>query len=223
MGNAHLRRIIVETSGGIIATVPVLRDSRYYKSRQREVPAPACTIAWNAQQRLNKRYRQLLVRGKTKHQIVVDRPPRTAWVHMGDSLLWSRSHRINLRQRENSTMSLTHDCRSRAVQLKRRESGRQRHAVKPANTSLIHRRANRDRPLSHAIHLHKRRYVARKSQGKPLDRGYALLTRAAKPRRRRGKVIRHDREVTIESRSLRTSWASAASLLSRSVLAASLA
>src|SRR5450631_219942 len=29
----------------------------------------------------------------------------------------------------------------------------QRHALKPANISLIHRRANRDRPLSHAIHL----------------------------------------------------------------------
>jgi hypothetical protein len=41
------------------------------RKRQREVPAPACTIAWNAQQRLNKRYRHLLVRGKTKHQTVV--------------------------------------------------------------------------------------------------------------------------------------------------------
>jgi len=38
---------------------------------QREVPAAACTIALNAQQRLNKRYRHLLVRGKTKHQSVV--------------------------------------------------------------------------------------------------------------------------------------------------------
>ena len=41
------------------------------RKRQREVPAPACTIAWNAQQRLNKRYRHLLARGKTSHQTVV--------------------------------------------------------------------------------------------------------------------------------------------------------
>ena len=67
-GNAHLRRVIVETAWHYRHAPGVSGDLR---KRQREVPAPACTIAWNAQQRLNKRYRHLLVRGKTKHQTVV--------------------------------------------------------------------------------------------------------------------------------------------------------
>jgi transposase len=67
-GNAHLRRVIVETAWHYRHAPGVSGDLR---KRQREVPAAACTIAWNAQQRLNKRYRHLLVRGKTKHQTVV--------------------------------------------------------------------------------------------------------------------------------------------------------
>jgi transposase len=67
-GNAHLRRVIVETAWHYRHAPGVSGDLR---KRQREVPAPACTIAWNAQQRLNKRYRHLLIRGKTKHQTVV--------------------------------------------------------------------------------------------------------------------------------------------------------
>jgi transposase len=67
-GNAHLRRVIIESAWHYRHAPGVSGDLR---KRQRDVPAPACAIAWNAQQRLNKRYRHLLARGKTSHQTVV--------------------------------------------------------------------------------------------------------------------------------------------------------
>jgi transposase len=67
-GNAHLRRVIIEAAWHY-RHQPVV--SEVLRQRQRELPASACTIAWNAQQRLNKRYRHLLARGKTSHQTVV--------------------------------------------------------------------------------------------------------------------------------------------------------
>jgi hypothetical protein len=63
-----LRRVIVETSWHYRHPPRVAGDLRKW---QREAPAQACTIGWNAQQRLNKRYRHLLARGKTSHQTVV--------------------------------------------------------------------------------------------------------------------------------------------------------
>ena len=67
-GNAHLRRVIIEMAWHYRHAPCVSGDLR---KRQRTAPAPACTIAWNAQQRLNKRYRHLLARGKTSHQTAV--------------------------------------------------------------------------------------------------------------------------------------------------------
>jgi transposase len=67
-GNGHLRRVVIEAAWHY-RHQPVVSEA--LRQRQREIPAPACAIAWNAQQRLNKRYRHLLARGKTSHQTVV--------------------------------------------------------------------------------------------------------------------------------------------------------
>jgi len=67
-GNAHLRRVIIEAAWHY-RHQPGISDN--LRRRQRDVPAQACNIAWNAQRRLNKRYRHLLARGKTSHQTVV--------------------------------------------------------------------------------------------------------------------------------------------------------
>ena len=66
-GNAHLRRVLVETAWQY-------RHHAYLgpalQKRQRGAPAGAIDIAWRAQRRLHRRYRVLAARGKVKHQIV---------------------------------------------------------------------------------------------------------------------------------------------------------
>ncbi len=67
-GNAHLRRVMVEAawhSRHRPAHTPQLRQ------RQRGVNPQACAVAWNAQQRLYKRYCHLTARGKSRPQTVV--------------------------------------------------------------------------------------------------------------------------------------------------------
>ncbi len=67
-GNAHLRRVMVESAWHNRhrpAHTPELRQ------RQRGVNPQVCAIAWNAQQRLYKRYCHLTARGKTRPQTVV--------------------------------------------------------------------------------------------------------------------------------------------------------
>jgi len=67
-GNAHLRRVIVEAAWHTRhrpLVTPLLRQ------RQRGVLPQVCTIAWNAQQRLYKRYCHLTARGKSRPQAVV--------------------------------------------------------------------------------------------------------------------------------------------------------
>ncbi|MHB8196635.1 MAG: IS110 family RNA-guided transposase [Vulcanimicrobiaceae bacterium] len=67
-GNAHLRRVMVEAAWHNRhrpAQTPGLRQ------RQRGVQPQVCTIAWNAQQRLHKRYCHLTARGKPRPQTVV--------------------------------------------------------------------------------------------------------------------------------------------------------
>jgi transposase len=67
-GNAHLRRVMVEAAWHNRhrpAQTPELRQ------RQRGVLPQACTVAWNAQQRLYKRYCHLTARGKARPQTVV--------------------------------------------------------------------------------------------------------------------------------------------------------
>ena len=67
-GNAHLRRVMVEAAWHNRhrpAHTPELRQ------RQRGVHPQACAVAWNAQQRLHKRYCHLISRGKSRPQVVV--------------------------------------------------------------------------------------------------------------------------------------------------------
>jgi transposase len=66
-GNAHLRRVLVE-SAWHYRHHPWLGD----KLRQRQRGAPAAVIdrAWHAQHRLHRRYRRLAARGKPKQHIV---------------------------------------------------------------------------------------------------------------------------------------------------------
>ena len=45
--------------------------SKELQKRQREAPAAACAIAWNAQQRLYKRYHRLVAKGKPPHKATV--------------------------------------------------------------------------------------------------------------------------------------------------------
>lgn len=67
-GNAHLRRVMVEAAWHNRhrpALTPELRQ------RQRGIHPQACAVAWNAQQRLHKRYCHLSARGKSRPQTVV--------------------------------------------------------------------------------------------------------------------------------------------------------
>jgi transposase len=66
-GNAHLRRVLVETAWQYRHHAflgPALQR------RQRGAPAHAIDIAWHAQRRLHRRYRVLAARGKPKQLIV---------------------------------------------------------------------------------------------------------------------------------------------------------
>lgn len=67
-GNAHLRRVIVEAAWHQRHRPARTRDLR---QRQHGVNPQVCTIAWNAQHRLYKRYCHLTARGKPHPQAVV--------------------------------------------------------------------------------------------------------------------------------------------------------
>jgi Transposase IS116/IS110/IS902 family len=65
-GNAHLRRVLVETAWQYRHHAflgPALTK------RQRGAPAVGIDIAWHAQRRLHRRYRALAARGKPKQHI----------------------------------------------------------------------------------------------------------------------------------------------------------
>jgi transposase len=66
-GNAHVRRVLVE-SAWHYRHHPFL--GRALRLRQRGAPAPVIDQAWHAQHRLHRRYRRLAARGKTKQHIV---------------------------------------------------------------------------------------------------------------------------------------------------------
>jgi transposase len=66
-GNAHLRRVLVE-SAWHYRHHPFV--SATLRARQRGAPADAIACAWTAQQRLSRRYRRLAARGKPKQHIV---------------------------------------------------------------------------------------------------------------------------------------------------------
>jgi transposase len=66
-GNAHLRRVLVE-SAWHYRHHPFL--GRSLRLRQRGAPTAVIDQAWRAQHRLHRRYRRLAARGKTKQHIV---------------------------------------------------------------------------------------------------------------------------------------------------------
>jgi transposase len=66
-GNAHLRRVLVE-SAWHYRHHPFV--SATLRARQRGAPASVIARAWTAQQRLYRRYQRLAVRGKPKQHIV---------------------------------------------------------------------------------------------------------------------------------------------------------
>jgi transposase len=66
-GNAHLRRVLVE-SAWHYRHHPFLGDA--LRHRQRGAPTPVIDHAWLAQRRLHRRYRRLAARGKPKQLIV---------------------------------------------------------------------------------------------------------------------------------------------------------
>ena len=66
-GNAHLRRVLVE-SAWQYRHHPFL--GRALRLRQRGAPAAIIAQAWHAQHRLHRRYRRLAARGKAKQHIV---------------------------------------------------------------------------------------------------------------------------------------------------------
>jgi len=67
-GNAHVRRVLVEAAWHYRHQPAVGRE---LKCRQKGQPAEIIEISWRAQQRLHKRYRKLLGRGKDKNKVVV--------------------------------------------------------------------------------------------------------------------------------------------------------
>ena len=66
-GNSHLRRVLVE-SAWHYRHHPFV--SAALRARQRGAPADVIARAWNAQQRLHRRYARLAARGKPKQHIV---------------------------------------------------------------------------------------------------------------------------------------------------------
>jgi transposase len=66
-GNAHLRRVLVE-SAWHYRHHPFLGDA--LRHRQRGAPPAVIDHAWLAQRRLHRRYRRLAARGKPKQLIV---------------------------------------------------------------------------------------------------------------------------------------------------------
>jgi transposase len=66
-GNAHLRRVLVE-SAWHYRHHPFV--SATLRARQRGAPADVIARAWTAQQRLHRRYQRLSARGKPKQQVV---------------------------------------------------------------------------------------------------------------------------------------------------------
>jgi len=66
-GNAHLRRVLVE-SAWHYRHHPFVGDTR--RRRQHGQPAAVCAQAWQAQHRLPRRYRQLTGRGKARQPVV---------------------------------------------------------------------------------------------------------------------------------------------------------
>jgi transposase len=61
-GNAHLRRVIVESSWAYQHRPSLYRELR---RRQEGLDEEVKAIAWKAQHRLNSRYRKLVARGKS--------------------------------------------------------------------------------------------------------------------------------------------------------------
>ena len=66
-GNAHLRRVLVE-SAWHYRHHPFVSET--LRARQRGAPADVIARAWTAQQRLYRRYQRLAARGKPKQHIV---------------------------------------------------------------------------------------------------------------------------------------------------------
>src|SRR5438876_7958478 len=66
-GNAHLRRVLVE-SAWPYRHHPFV--SATLRARQRGAPADVIARAWTAQQRLHRRYQRLTARGKPNQHIV---------------------------------------------------------------------------------------------------------------------------------------------------------
>ena len=66
-GNGHLRRALIESAWHYRHHPFVGTTLRH---RQRGAPAAVISHAWAAQQRLNRRYRRLLARGKPKGQVI---------------------------------------------------------------------------------------------------------------------------------------------------------
>jgi transposase len=66
-GNAHLRRIVVE-SAWCYRHLP--RVGEKLRKRQQGIPAEITEIAWKAQNRLHKRYRKLTMAGKDQRKVM---------------------------------------------------------------------------------------------------------------------------------------------------------
>ena len=66
-GNAHLRRIVVE-SAWCYRHLP--RVGERLRKRQEGIPAEIVEIAWKAQNRLHKRYTKLTMAGKDQGKVI---------------------------------------------------------------------------------------------------------------------------------------------------------
>src|SRR5215472_12189483 len=66
-GNAHLRRIVIE-SAWCYRHLP--RVGEKLRKRQEGIPAEIIEIAWKAQNRLHKRYRKLTMAGKDQRKVI---------------------------------------------------------------------------------------------------------------------------------------------------------
>ena len=67
-GNGHVRRVLVEAAWSYRMRP---RLSKAIAARNEGVAPGVRTIAWKAQRRLNKRYLRLILKGKSKQEVVV--------------------------------------------------------------------------------------------------------------------------------------------------------
>ena len=105
-GNSHCRRVLVEAAWHYRLKPKV---SAAIQKRQQDQPKAVRLIAWNAQQRLHKRYKQLIVRKKSVVAV-------TALARELTGFLWAIASQVKPASKEPVT-EVIRTCRGKVYRL----------------------------------------------------------------------------------------------------------